>query len=81
MAKMSKFKRSQNAHLRLNATYLRKDNTAKNRAFGNYHIDCYERQKRAKRLLSRAERRKLFLWWCKYEGYATIAKRLPSGRG
>ena len=69
MAKMTKLQRSQKAHVRLNKLYANLGNTAKNRALGNYHAECIERQNRSRRVLSKQERRKLFAWWCKDEGY------------
>ena len=65
----TKFKKSQRAHLRLNRFYAFKENSAKNRAYANYHADCIERQERRKSLLSKKERRSLFFWWCKHEGH------------
>lgn len=69
MARISKFQRSQKAHARLNKLYLNRGNTDKNRALGNYHAECIDRQSRSKKVLSKQERRKMFKWWCNYEGY------------
>ena len=65
-----KFQMSIRAHERLNNRYLRRGNTAENRAFGNYHAHCIELQRESGSILSRKKRTELFDWWCKYEGYS-----------
>ena len=67
--KMSKFKRSQKAHTRLNSFYMRQGNSDKNRALGNNHAEVLQKQREKNRILSKEERSRLFEWWCKYEGY------------
>ena len=69
MSKMSKFQRSQKAHVRLMKLHHSRANTEKNRALGNYHAHCIDRQNESKRILSKQERRKMFKWWCNHEGY------------
>ena len=58
-----KFERSQAAHRRLNKSWHEKGNTDKNRAYGNYHADCYNQQRDKGRLLTKNEKKKLFSWW------------------
>ncbi len=65
--KMNKYMRSQNAHMRLNRLWQEKSNTAKNRAYGNYHACCIDEQKKLHRVLTRNERKKLFAWNWNYE--------------
>ena len=69
MAKMTKLQRSNNAHLRLNRKYHSRDNTAKNRAFGNYHAYCVDEQRKLGRVLTKVERKKLFADSCRLDGY------------
>ena len=69
MARISKFERSNRAHIRLNRKYISKDNTARNRAYGNYHAECVEIQRRTGRIIPKAERAKIFKESCRYEGY------------
>lgn len=65
--KITRFQRSQNAHADLNRKWRQKGNTAKNRAYRNYHADCYDEQKRLGRVLTRNERKKLFAYWWESE--------------
>ena len=69
MAKMSRVERSNRAHKRLNGKYLFKGNSAKNRAYGNYHAECLEIQRRTGSIIPKAERKKIFYQACAYEGY------------
>ena len=69
MARMSRFERSNRAHIRLNRKYIFRDNTARNRAYGNYHAECVEIQRRTGRIISKAERAKIFKESCRHEGY------------
>ena len=63
MAKNNKFECSQKAHYDLMSSWRQKGNTDKNRAYGNYHADCLNNQKKLGRVLSKPERKKLFSWW------------------
>ena len=67
MAKLTKLQRSQRAHSLLMNDWHKKSNTGKNRAYGNYHADCIDNQKRLGRCLTKPERKKLFSWWWSYE--------------
>ena len=58
-----KFDMSQKAHAILRRKWMSKGNTDKSRAYGNYHADCYNQQNRQNRILSKAERKKLFKYW------------------
>lgn len=62
-----KFSRSQRTHDSLADMWHSKSNSGKNRAFGNYHSDCYDTQSRIGRVLKKSERKKLFSWWWNYE--------------
>lgn len=62
-SKITRLQRSQEAHADLNRKWRSQGNTAKNRAYGNYHADCYDQQERIVRVLTKNERRKLFSWW------------------
>lgn len=69
MARFTKLERSNKAHLRLNKKYLSRENTAKNRAYGNYHAYCLEVQNRTGRIIPKAKRAKMFEEMCRIDGY------------
>lgn len=69
MARITLFERSNRAHIRLNRKYISAANTARNRAYGNYHAECLEIQRRTGKIIPKAERKKMFTNWCRYEGY------------
>ena len=69
MKKLTKFERSQRAHKRLNKLYMSRGNTDKNRALGNYHAHCIELQNMDGKVLPKQQRKKLFQYWCREEGY------------
>ena len=58
-----RLEKSQKAHLRLSGKWKKEGNSDKARAYGNYHADCYHIQRDNGKILSKAERRKLFRWW------------------
>ena len=55
-SKKKRFMRSQKAHLRLFGVHTRKYNRVKR----YYHEDCYRKQEQLGRILTRAERKKLY---------------------
>lgn len=57
-----RFMRSQKAHLRLIDFHSRNDNPI-NHAKRHYHGTCYDEQRRLGRLLTHAERKKLYAHW------------------
>ena len=67
MAKNNKFQRSQKAHYDLMSSWHKKGTSSKNLAYGNYHADCLDNQKKLGRVLTKPERKKLFSWWWNYE--------------
>ncbi len=58
-ARKKRFINSQKFHLRLNGKHSREGNKVK----ANYHADCYNEQKKSGRILTRAERRKIYALW------------------
>ena len=62
MAK-SKIYRSQMAHARLRNLYKKRGNNTKNKLYACYHDTCIKHQELKGRVLSRSERRKLFLYY------------------
>lgn len=67
MAKLTAFLKSQKAHLVLRDKYLNAGTTPKNLCYGNYHSDCFERQRNCGKLLTKQEKRSIFQFWQKYE--------------
>lgn len=87
--KSRRYERSQSAHESLMQSWQRKGNTAKNRAYGNYHADCIDTQRELNRVLTKTERRKLFSYWWKdeveekktaYPDFTKKEKALPKKR-
>ena len=52
MAKNNKFERSQKAHYDLMSSWHKKGTSSKNLAYGNYHADCLDNQKKLGRVLT-----------------------------
>ena len=65
-ARKKRFMRSQKAHLRLIEFHSRNDDIPGSRAKRHYHGGCYDEQKRLGRVLTRAERKKLYAFWLQY---------------
>lgn len=61
-SKLTKFERSQEAHLRLN---YKAQIEGRGRLYGNYHADVYDQQKKEGRIIPRSERKKIFDYWFK----------------
>ena len=59
MKKKFRFRMSQNAHKRLITLNLR-DNDSWSRKKAAYHIDCFEKQEKLKRVLTPQERQKIW---------------------
>lgn len=60
---------SQRAHERLRDKYRNTQDSPHNTVHWYYHENCLSAQRKSKQVLPTSERKKIFAFWCKHEGY------------